>query len=76
MPTYRKDSKLRYVDMAIYIDREIRNPDCDEEKCFEYMYQLFYILSVKGRMFQTASDYDSYALYGATQLFLRYRRVE
>lgn len=74
MPTYRKDSKLRYVDMAIYIDREIRNPDCDEEKCFEYMYQLFYILSVKGRMFQTASDYDSYALYGATQLFLRYRK--
>lgn len=74
MPTYRKDSKLRYVDMAIYIDREIKNPDCDEEKCFEYMYQLFYILSVKGRMFQTASDYDNYALYGATQLFLRYRK--
>lgn len=74
MPTYRKDSKLRYVDMAIYIDKEIKKPDCDEEKCFEYMYQLFYILSVKGRMFQTASDYDNYALYGATQLFLRYRK--
>lgn len=74
MPTYRKDSKLRYVDMAIYIDKEIKKPGCDEEKCFEYMYQLFYILSVKGRMFQTASDYDNYALYGATQLFLRYRK--
>ncbi len=74
MPTYHKDNKLKYTDLCIYIDNNIGKPDCDEEKCFEYMYHLFYILAVKGRMFQTSSDYDSYALYGATQLFLRYRK--
>lgn len=72
--TFTKPRDLKYTDLCIYIDNHIYDPDCDEEKCFEYMYHLFYILSVKGKMFLTAADYDGYALYGATQLFLRYRR--
>ncbi len=71
---YKMPKGQKYTDLCIYIDSEIKKPDCDEEKCFEYMYHLFYILAVKGRMFITASDYDNYALYGATQLFLRYRK--
>ena len=71
---YKMPKGQKYTDLCIYIDSEIKKPDCDEEKCFEYMYHLFYILAVKGRMFITASDYDNYALYGATQLFLRYKK--
>ena len=38
------------------------------------MYHIFYTLAVKGRFFNTAKDYDEYALYGATRLFLRYQK--
>ena len=74
MPTYKKDPRIKYVDMAIFIDNEIYKENCDETKCFEYMYHLFYVLAVKKKMFLTAFDYDSYALYGATQLLMRYRK--
>ena len=74
--TFTKPKNLKYVDLAIYIDEHIHTPGYDEAKCFEYMYHLFYILAVKGKMFLTASDYDSYALYGATQLFLRYKKEQ
>lgn len=63
---YKKDPKVKYWEMAKYIDDHIREEDCDEEKIFEYMYQLFYVLSVKAKMFKTGADYDNYALYGAT----------
>lgn len=72
--TYKKDPKIKYWEMAKYIDDHVREPRCDEQKCFEYMYHLFYVLAVKGKMFKTSADYDQYALYGATQLFLRYRK--
>lgn len=72
--TYKKDPKIKYWEMAKYIDDHVREPHCDEQKCFEYMYHLFYVLAVKGKMFKTSVDYDQYALYGATQLFLRYRK--
>ena len=71
---YKKDPKIKYWEMAKYIDDHIREEDCDEERIFEYMYQLFYVLSVKAKMFKTGTDYDNYALYGATQLFVRYRK--
>lgn len=76
MPLYKKNPKLSYVQMCIEIDQEIHNPNKDENKLFEYMYHLFYVLAVKGKFFQTSTDYDNYALYGATQLFLRYRKEE
>ena len=71
---YKKDPKIKYWEMAKYIDDHVREEDCDEERIFEYMYQLFYVLSVKAKMFKTGADYDNYALYGATQLFVRYRK--
>ena len=35
---YKKDPKIKYWEMAKYIDDHIREEDCDEEKIFEYMY--------------------------------------
>lgn len=61
--------------MAIFIDANIDNPDPKvQETCFEYMWHLYYILAVKGKMFNVGKDYDEYALYAATQLYLRYKR--
>ena len=71
---YKKPDKVSYTAMAIYIDQHIRDDDCNEELCFEYMWHLFYILAVRGKFFLSARDYDEYAFYGATQLFLRYKK--
>ena len=72
---YYKKPKIRHVDMAIFIDANIDNPDPKvQETCFEYMWHLYYILAVKGKMFNVGKDYDEYALYAATQLYLRYKR--
>ena len=73
---YRKPSGVSYTAMAIAIDKGIRDPDADKELLFEYMWHLFYILAVKGRFFTSGRDYDEYALYAATQLFLRYKKEE
>lgn len=73
---YRKPPGMTYTAMAIAIDKGIRDPDADKELLFEYMWHLFYILAVKGRFFTSGRDYDEYALYAATQLFLRYKKEE
>lgn len=72
---YYKKPKISYTAMAIYIDGKINDPDPKvQETCFEYMWHLYYILAVKGKMFNVGRDYDEYALYAATQLYLRYKR--
>lgn len=60
--------------MAMYIDENIRKEDKNDELLFEYMWHLFYILAVKGRYFTSSRDYDEYALYAATQLYMRYKK--
>ena len=60
--------------MAMYIDENIRKEDRNDELLFEYMWHLFYILAVKGRYFTSSRDYDEYALYAATQLYMRYKK--
>lgn len=71
--TYKKPSSVSYTEMAIYVDENIYKPDCDGQKCFEYLYHLFYMLAVKSKFFIHSKDYDEYALYGATQVYLRYQ---
>ena len=74
---YKKPAGLKYTDFAIFIDEHVRDDDeKTRELCFEYMWHLFYVLAVKGKMFKNGRDYDEYALYGATQLFLRYQKEQ
>ena len=72
--TYKRDPNVSFTDMCIYIDKNIYNETFDEEKCYSYMYHIFYMLAVKNRFFNTAEDYDEYALFASTRLFLRYRK--
>lgn len=63
----KKKFKVRPVDMCIYIDDHIYN-DYDPNLVFEYLYDLFYSLSMKKRFFSKESDYDQYSLYGASHV--------
>lgn len=62
--------KVRAVDMCIYIDTHIYN-EFDESLVFGYLQWLFYALSIKKRYFSNYDDYDSYAIYAATQTYIR-----
>lgn len=73
---YKKPDNVSYTDMAMTIDAHIHDEDFDKEILFEYMWHLFYILAVKGMFFTSARDYDEYALYAATHLYMRYKRTE
>lgn len=68
---YKKDPKLKYTDMCIYIDNHIYTDDYDEELVFSYLYQLSYVLAMKKHFFTNIADYDSYAIYCAGVLFKR-----
>lgn len=72
--TYKRDTRVTFTDMCIYIDNNIYSDNFDVDKCYQYMYHIFYTLAVKNRFFNTAKDYDEYALFGATRLFLRYQK--
>lgn len=72
---YKKPPNMRYTQMCMFIDNNIRSEDKRvKETCFEYLWHIFYILAVKQKMFKNARDYDEYALYGATQVYLRYQK--
>lgn len=74
---FKKPPNMRYTQLAMFVDAHIRDKDeRTQQLCFEYMWHLFYILAVKGKMFNTGRDYDEYALYAATQLYLRYRKED
>ena len=62
---------MRYVDLAIYIDNNIYEEDCDKEKIFEYMYVLAYMLASKARYFNNSEDYDGFATFLAYSTYQR-----
>lgn len=72
--TYKRDPKVTFTEMCIYIDKNIYKENFDADKCYQYMYHIFYTLAVKNRYFKKESDYDEFALYAATRLFLRYQK--
>ena len=72
--TYKKPTGLKYTTMAIFIDNNIYRPDLDEETqntIYQYMYHIIYVLACKKRYFQRFEDYDSFAIFGATRIYLR-----
>ena len=63
--------RTRAVDMCIYIDENIYKENHNQDLIFGYIQWLFYSLSIKKKYFKVFSDYDNYALYAATQTYLR-----
>lgn len=66
-----KKPEIRYVDMAIYIDKHIRDKDRDDDKIIEYLTMLAYMLAIKRRFFNNEEDYDNFSKYIATSVYLR-----
>ena len=67
----RKKPKVRYVDMAIYIDNNVNKPDADVNKIWDYLVMLSYMLAVKRRFFTREDYYDRFAYYFATIVYNR-----
>ena len=69
--TYSKPAGVSYTQMAIYIDQHIYTDNRNDELIYQYLYHLSLMLANQGAYFSSAEDYDSFALFSATKLFLR-----
>lgn len=67
---YKKPQDISYTDMCIYIDNNIYG-EYDENLVFEYLYHLVKMFAIKNKYFHSADDYDKFAIYGASNLFIR-----
>ena len=73
---YSKEENKKYTDMAQEFDREFYKPNRDDNKLFKYMYLIFYMLACKGNFFKKFEDFDGYAQYAATKIYIRYLKKE
>lgn len=73
--TYNKPYNVRYVDMAIWIDENYQDPNCDPDTLYQYLYHLAIMLARKGKYFLYAADFDTFGLEVATKLFIRLRNI-
>lgn len=71
--TYQKDPKITYNQMAMYIDENIYKENNNEALIYEYMYHIIYMLSKHYRYFKHNDDYDRFALFMASRIYMRYQ---
>lgn len=67
----KKDPKLKYTDMAIWIDANVDNPNLDSTKMYDYIVMLTYMLARKRRFFSKTEDYEMFCYYVANSVFMR-----
>lgn len=77
---WKKDPKLKYTDLCIYIDENIPKiaepgayPEI-ENKVYNYLWLLVKALAIKKCMFNHFDDYDGYATHAANRLFFAIRK--
>ena len=71
---FQKPRGVKYTDMCIYIDNIVARGDPTEEeqnKIFEYLYHLSFMLAHKRKYFNQSFYYEEFALYFATQIMHR-----
>lgn len=78
--SFNKPKGMKYTDMCIYIDKHFpeiavagEHPDI-ENTIFEYLYHIVYALACKAGYFKDFSDYDSFAIYAAAELYFSMRK--
>ena len=74
--TYTKDPNITYTEMAIYIDNTVYSDNRDDDKIFQYCYQLCHMLGRNARYFKDYDILDKYAVFMATQIYLRLTNVK
>lgn len=77
---YKKDPKLKYTDLCVYVDAHIldivnpgENPEI-EDKVYNYLWLLVKALAIKKCMFNNFQDYDPFAFYAANRLYMALRK--
>jgi len=77
---YKKPQNLRYTELCMYIDENVPKiaepgeyPEI-EATVYNYLWLLVKALAIKKCMFNKFEDYDGYAFYAATRLFLALRK--
>lgn len=80
--SFHKDPTMKYTDMCIYIDANLDKiiqtneyPDV-ESKVYEYLYHILYALACKQNFFPNFEDYDAFAMYGASELYISMRNKQ
>lgn len=78
--SWKKDPKLKYTDLCIYIDENIPKlanpgeyPEV-ENTIYNYLWLLVKALAIKKCMFSNFNDYDGYATHAANRLFFALRK--
>lgn len=74
--TYQKNPDITYVAMCIYFDANIYRADRNDNLLYQYLYHVVYMLASKGRYFKNFQDYDDFAIYATSRLYLRYPAKE
>lgn len=69
--TLKERPRIKYTDMAIYIDNHVYTDDCDDEKVFFYLYHLSLMLAYKNKLFRRQEYYEDFALTFAEDIFFR-----
>ena len=62
---------MKITDMCIWIDKNAYNPNVDKNQLFEYLYNISISISIKNKLLPQWKDYEPFALYLATQTYLR-----
>ncbi len=77
---YKKPAGMKYTEMCQYIDANVPKlanpgeyPEV-ESTIYNYLWLLVKALAIKKCMFKKFEDYDGYAFYAATRLFLALRK--
>ena len=70
--SYKKPKDVRYTDMAIWIDKNIYEPECDKELAYKYLWLLVNMLAHKAKYFYNNTDYEDFSYYLASIMLLRY----
>lgn len=69
--TYTKPDDIRCVDMCIYIDEHIQEPDHDVNLIYKYLYLIVLMLSRKQGYYTSDKIEDDFCIYCASRLYVR-----
>lgn len=73
---YSNSSKMKYTDMCIFFDENFYSPYRDDEKCYKYLYLIYYMLACKKKYFHKFEEYDSFAIFSANIIFIRFLKKQ
>ena len=77
---WKKPNDMKFTDLCIFVDQNVpkitnpgENPQL-EETIYNYLWLLVKALAIKKCMFTNFQDYDMYAFYSASRLFMALRK--